>query len=255
MDKRKYRGGKGVLATLIPLLLTTGVAMAMPPSGPLSFDDFDLNGDGVITRQEMDQVRSHQMGAAKAPAVTSGPAQPAAGRGMGRGERQGQMPGFQDFDLNGDGVLSEDEFIEARGQRVAQRAKEGRQMRGLSQMMQFSDLDQNQDGKVDEKEFQAAMLSHQQTHMQSRGPGRGGMGRPGMNRLDQNGDGYVSQEEFEVARARHMAMRNQYGMTRPDRPAPPAFPDIDSNGDGRISPEEVNAFRAERMRNWGPYPR
>lgn len=247
MDKQKYRGGKGVLAAVIPLLLTTGVTMAMPPSGPLSFDDFDLNGDGVITRQEMEQVRSQRMGAAKAP-LAAAPMQP----GAGRGGRQDQMPTFQDFDLNGDAVLTEEEFIEARGQRVAQRAQEGRQMRGLSQMMQFSDLDQNRDGKVDEKEFQAGMLRHQQAHMRNWGPRGGGMGR---SRLDQDGDGYVSREEFEAARARHMAMRNQYGMTRPDRPAPPDFPDIDSNGDGRISPQEVDAFRAQRMRSWGSYPR
>jgi len=255
MNRLGYKGGRSVLSSLVPLLLATGVAVAMPPSGPLTFDDFDLNGDGVITRQEMDQVRSQRMAAAGVPVATAAPMQPGAGRGMGRGGRQGhQMPTFKDFDLNGDGFLTEEEFIEARGQRVAQRAKEGRQMRGLSGMMQFSDLDQNRDGKVDENEFQASMLKHQQSHMQHWGPRRSYTGR-GRSRLDQDGDGFISQQEFEDARARHMAMRNQPGMTMPTPSATPAFPDIDSDGDGRISTQEMDAFRAARMRQWGPYPR
>jgi|GEM_PF-1038630 len=253
MNKLGSMGCRSILISLVPLLLTTGVAVAMPPSGSLTFDDFDLNGDGVITRQEMDQVRSQRMAAAGVPVTMAAPMQPGAGRGMGRGGRQGhQMPTFKDFDLNGDGVLTEEEFIEARGQRVAQRAKEGRQMRGLSGMMQFSDLDQNRDGKVDENEFQAGMFRHQQSHMQHWGPRRSYAGR---GRLDQDGDGFISQQEFEDARARHMAMRNQPGMTMPTPPAAPAFPDIDSDGDGRISTQEMDAFRAARMRQWGSYPR
>jgi len=247
-----------ILAAVIPLLLTAGVALAMPPGGPLGFDDFDLNGDGVITRQEMDQVRSQHMGAnvqpgpAPAAAGTQAPPGPPAAGGMGRGPGLGQMPSFQDFDLNADGTLTEEEFIEARGQRVAQRARAGRQMRGLSSMMQFPDLDQNRDGKVDEQEFQQAMLSHRQSQMQNRGPGGRGMGR---SRLDRDGDGYVSRQEFEEARARHMAMRDRVGMNRPMPPAPPEFSDIDSDGDGRISPQEMAAFRAARMHRWSPYPR
>ena len=241
-----------LLAALIPLLLAGGTATAMPPGGgPLTFDDFDLNGDGVITRQEMDQVRAQRMAAAR----DAGQQRPAAAPGAAGAGRGGQMPVFQEFDLNGDGVLTEEEFIEARGQRVAQRAREGRQMQGLANMMQFSDLDLNRDGQVDPAEFRSGMMRHRQSHYQGRGYGRRGMARPGIGRIDQDGDGYVSQQEFEAARARHMARWNQAGITRPMAPQPPAFPDIDSDGDGRISPQELDAFRAERRRRYGGYPR
>lgn len=241
------------MASLLPLLMAGGVAIAMPQSGPIPFDDFDLNGDGVISRQEMDQLRSQRREAFSSPRSAGIPMQPGAGRRMGQG-RGGQTPTFRDFDLNGDGFLTEEEFIEARGQRVAQRAKEGRQMRGLSGMMQFSDLDQNQDGRVDSSEFQSGILSHRRSMMQGSGPGRGGMRRPAMRMMDQDGDGYLSQKEFDDARARHMATRNRPGMAMSNPPRAPAFPDIDSNGDGRISPQEMEAFRAARMRRWGQYP-
>ncbi len=253
--KTKNRTDRRLLAGLIPLLLAGGTAIAMPPSGPLTFDDFDLNGDGVITRQEMDQVRSQRMAVAgKGRQAT--PAQPGRGTGMGGGRGGHRMPAFQEFDLNGDGVLIEEEFIEARGQRVAQRAKEGRQMKGLANMLQFSDLDRNGDGQVTPAEFQGGMMRHRQSHMQQGGRGgRGGMNRPGFGGIDQDGDGYVSQQEFEAARARHMARWNQRPGARPMPPQPPRFPNIDSDGDGRISPQEMEAFRASRMRRFAPYPR
>jgi len=81
MKRCRKRGHKRVLDVLLPLLLAGGSAMAMPPSGALAFDDFDLNRDGVITRQEMDQARRQRMGAAATPM----PSQLASGRGMGRG--------------------------------------------------------------------------------------------------------------------------------------------------------------------------
>lgn len=87
---------------------------------------------------------------------------PPMGRGMG-------MPTFADFDLNGDGVITEQEFVEARNKRISERASEGRPMRGLSQIKEFKDIDTNHDGRITQEEFNA----HQQQRMQNRpmGPG------------------------------------------------------------------------------------
>lgn len=89
---------------------------------------------------------------------------PPMGRGMG-------MPAFADFDLNGDGVITEQEYIEARNKRISERAGEGRPMRGLSQIEEFKDIDTDQDGRITPEEFNA----HQQQRMRSRpmGPGPG----------------------------------------------------------------------------------
>ncbi len=76
------------------------------------------------------------------------------------------MPTFIEFDLNGDGIMSEDEFIEARGQRISERAKQGYAMRGLQNARPFSEIDQNGDGVVDESEFLLMQSLHRQSQSQ-----------------------------------------------------------------------------------------
>jgi Ca2+-binding EF-hand superfamily protein len=70
------------------------------------------------------------------------------------------MPQFASFDLDGDGGVSQEEFIEARGQRVAERAKQGRMMRGMANMPEFSDIDSDGDGSISPDEFAAHQASH-----------------------------------------------------------------------------------------------
>jgi len=72
----------------------------------------------------------------------------------------GAMPVFADFDANGDGHITEQEFIDARSKRIAERATEGRAMRGLSQAADFKDIDSNGDGVVSREEFDAYQSRH-----------------------------------------------------------------------------------------------
>jgi len=89
------------------------------------------------------------------------------GRGMGSGRGMGRnMPTFAEFDLDKSGVLDQDEFIEARGMRVSERARQGRMMRGLSSMMQFADMDLDTDGKITPEEFAQGLAIHRQKKMQ-----------------------------------------------------------------------------------------
>ncbi|TGO03324.1 hypothetical protein PN36_08665 [Candidatus Thiomargarita nelsonii] len=81
------------------------------------------------------------------------------GRGMGRGRN---MPIFSDFDLNGDGNIVENEFYQARNQRIAERAKQGYQMRNLGNAPSFADLDTNGNGKISAEEFTAHQIQHRQ---------------------------------------------------------------------------------------------
>lgn len=74
------------------------------------------------------------------------------------------MASFAEFDADGDGAVTEQEFVDARNKRIAERAGEGRPMRGLAQAEEFKDIDANGDGRLSREEFEA----HQRRHVQQR---------------------------------------------------------------------------------------
>jgi Ca2+-binding EF-hand superfamily protein len=117
------------------------------------FSAIDTNRDGCINAAELSRFQQNRS--------MQGPRLGKQGMGRGMGLN---MPRYQDYDLNGDGNLVEEEFVEARGQRIAQRAAEGRMMRGLANMPSFADIDLDKDGKISEVEF----ASHQATHRRMR---------------------------------------------------------------------------------------
>jgi hypothetical protein len=75
----------------------------------------------------------------------------------------GGPPAFEAFDLDGDGRIGEAEFYEARGQRIAERAAEGRPMKHLSEAPSFAEIDSDGDGAIEPAEF----ADHQARHRQS----------------------------------------------------------------------------------------
>jgi len=81
-------------------------------------------------------------------------------------------PNFAEFDADGDGLITEQEFIDARNRRIAERAGEGRQMRGLENMEEFKDIDTDGDGTISAEEFTAHQQRHMQDRPNTRGPGR-----------------------------------------------------------------------------------
>ncbi|MCP4126159.1 MAG: hypothetical protein GY753_03740 [Gammaproteobacteria bacterium] len=147
---------------------TTGRPMRNAPNAP-SFAEFDADGDCKLSPQELtagQQANMQKRRTVRGAAMGSGRGMGRrAGKGPGRGMGR-NMPTFSDFDLNSDGVLVEDEFIEARGRRVSERAKQGYQMRGLSNMLQFSDIDSDGNDKVTPNEFAAGQALHRQQKFQ-----------------------------------------------------------------------------------------
>ena len=173
---------------LLAAALSAGVAaQPAPMRGPAPFSAYDSNADGVVTPAEFAAFRAARQaaqaaagmpmyGAATAPSFealdvdrdgTLSPAELQAGQrgpGMGPGAGMGRnMPGFADYDLNGDGQISADEFDEARTARVTGRAAQGAMMRGLADAPSFADIDSDGDGAISAAEFDA--------HQQLRRPG------------------------------------------------------------------------------------
>jgi hypothetical protein len=122
-----------------------------------------------------------------------------------------QPPAFTDFDLDGDGFVSEEEFNTTRAARHEAMAKEGRPMKGMASAPAFSDIDADGDGRLSEAELTAA----QQAHMKAMHGGHGGKHKG------------------------HRCPMHHGGRM-------PAFEDIDTDGDGCISPAEFDAHHAPK---------
>lgn len=163
---------------------------------------------------------------------------------------------FSVFDSDGNGVVTEQEFNQARAQRRATRAPLGRPMRGARNAPPFAYFDRNSDAGLTPREL---AIGHQ-GRMRPRGAGRGpclgrgpgrGMGRPGYADFDLNGDGVVEAQEFNESRARRISERARQGRALRGLAGAPAFSEIDANGDERLSPQELAAAQARRRAQMG----
>ncbi|MDD4328317.1 MAG: EF-hand domain-containing protein [Aliarcobacter sp.] len=80
-------------------------------------------------------------------------------RGMGQGFN---MPNFEDFDLNKDGMINAKEMDEAREKRMAEKSSEGRMMKNVGNQPTFSEIDTNKDGNINKEEFLAHQIKQRQ---------------------------------------------------------------------------------------------
>ena len=62
---------------------------------------------------------------------------------------------FADFDLDGDGAITSAEYYQARGARMAERAKEGGKLKNAGDMPSFEAIDLDGDGTLSAEEFNA----------------------------------------------------------------------------------------------------
>lgn len=124
---------------------------------------------------------------------------------------QHQPPPFSEFDQDGDGFVTEEEFDAYRAARHEAMAKEGRPMKGRAGAPAFSDIDTDGDGRLTEAELTAAHEAHRKAmHEEHSGKGMhhgrhdGGMMR--FEDIDKDGDGCISPAEFD---AHHAEMHPQ----------------------------------------------
>jgi hypothetical protein len=125
-------------------------------------------------------------------------------------------PPFTEFDQDGDGFVSEDEFNTKRAACMAAMAEAGKPMKGAATAPAFSDLDTDGDGQLNEAELVAGQKAHMKAmrgqhagHDGAKGMGKG-MNMPTFADLDTNGDGCINAEEFAEHQASHH--RNRHGQ-------------------------------------------
>lgn len=182
---------KLTLVMAITTLLGAGVLLAVTPAsppGPIPFTAYDANGDGKLSADEFYAARNARIAEraqqgrmmknlGNAPAFEAldadgdgylsetellkgqlsqmqenrmnRPRGPMAGGGRGNGA----MAGFADFDSNGDGVVTPDEFAQTRAARQAEKAAQGYPMRNAGSAPSFESFDANGDGRLTTEEF------------------------------------------------------------------------------------------------------
>ena len=163
---------------------------------------------------------------------------------------RGPIP-FANYDRDGNGFITEQEFTQVQSERMAAKAAQGRPMKGASNAPSFGAFDEDHDGQLTNQELRAG----QQVQMQNRrgvkggasnmGQGRGkgtGMGKnsnmPSFSQFDMNGDGVILEEEFYEARAARITERVEQGYPMRNIANPSTFADIDTNGDNAVSSKE-----------------
>jgi len=173
---------------------------------------------------------------------------------------RGPIP-FSAFDQDGSGFITQDEFDTVRAQRMAEKAADGRPMRGAADAPSFSEFDKNADGQLSQDELAAGQQAQMEKRRsmgsgmsqgQGRGMGKGmnkGMNMPAFSDCDLNGDGKILEEEFYQARNKRMSERAEQGYQMKNAAMAPPFSVVDANGDGEISAEEFAAHQSQMMKN------
>ena len=174
---------------------------------------------------------------------------------------RGPIP-FASYDKDGNGYVSEQEFLDVRKERVAAKAAQGRPMKRAGNAPSFARFDENNDGQLTEHE----LISGQQKQMQNRRANKGksfnqgqgqrqgkGMGRnsnmPSFSDFDMNNDNVILKDEFYEARAKRIEKRVEQGYPMRNIANPPTFEDIDINDDGGISAKEFKEHKQSQMQN------
>jgi Ca2+-binding EF-hand superfamily protein len=177
-----------------------------------NFKQFDTDNDGQLSPDEL--ARGQQLQRQKRWEMRQG-------QGMGMRQAQGgcmgsgrNMPRFEDFDQNKDGLLTPEEFTYG--------------------------LQQHRQNRQNMRQGQGMGMR------QGRGMG-GGRNMPEFEDFDGNSDGYISEQELTEARSMRISNRIQQGYPMRNTANITAFQDIDKNSDGKISPEEFSTHQKQHQ--------
>jgi Ca2+-binding EF-hand superfamily protein len=172
---------------------------------------------------------------------------------------RGPMP-YADLDRDGNGLVTEEEFLAMRRARMETRMAEIRARCDASSERLFSMLDTNDDGQLSREELaagQQARMERRRWRGKDYGPGMGsGTGmmrnRPVFTVFDIDADGVITEEEFYSVRNNRIKERMDRGYRMRNLPNAPTFADLDADGNGEISAEEYAAH--QHMGPWGRMP-
>jgi Ca2+-binding EF-hand superfamily protein len=79
------------------------------------------------------------------------------------------VPSYSDFDSDGNGKITQEEFENTQQKRMSEKAESGKMMKNAQNAPAFKDIDTNNDGNIDATEF----AQHQMANRGQKGKGNG----------------------------------------------------------------------------------
>jgi len=233
------------------------------------FERFDINGDGSISQEEIEEASAANFATADTDGSGSLSLEEVKAQFLER-SAEPRVRAFQRLDRDGDGVVTREEFdalsnrmfsrmdrnddgvLEMRRERAERRGGEGRAEAGERGQQQ------RERGQQGERAGRGERAERGERQWAGAGRGHGQM-RMMFEMLDQDGDGRVTREEFETVRGELFASADTDGtgsftledfstiwMTVNDGRVVRMFQRLDDNGDLAVSPEE-RAARSQTM--------
>ncbi|MCK5110474.1 MAG: EF-hand domain-containing protein [Arcobacteraceae bacterium] len=181
--------------------------------GPISFDIYDTNNDGLVSKSEFYDAR------AKRQSIR-------ANQGMPM-RKAGNAPDFELFDTNKDGKLTKLELLEGQNSQM----QKNRSNKG--------NMNKGQRGN---RQGMGQGRSNNQTNS-ARGMRRN---MPTFESYDLNSDGYLTESEMNEARNNRMSQNAQQGKMMRNAGNNTPFSDIDTDNDGKVSKNEFLANQSRR---------
>lgn len=231
MRKLKY-GLLGTAAVLALAVAVPAVSQAGPGKGGHGarlFEQTDTNGDGYVSKDEMQAASEKRFAGADADGdgvLTKDEMAAVHGKMRTGGNHRRGDPAerFAAADADGDGKLTLDEMKAAAAARMAEHGKDGDMSGRHADRMEkfFAAADKDGDGALTQDEMQGArenMKTRMGNHEGKHGDRGGRFGR-----IDTDGDGQVTKAEFAVGSEK-------------------MFERLDANGDGKIEPGEGRMHR------------
>lgn len=145
--------------TVIAVFTCAAMAMGNNCMKMPTFADIDIDKNGMISPAEFQKHQEMHMKHMRSMCGCGNKCMMMGGKNMMK------MPTFGDFDLNGDGHITESELQEAHNKLMAQHAKEGRMMQNADNAPTFADIDADKNGKISLEEFQKHQTERMQTPM------------------------------------------------------------------------------------------